>query len=35
LIDKFQKNATHMKLEFKPQKFSGISKLIPHVSPEA
>ena len=35
LIDKFQKNATHMKLEFPPKKFVGISKLIPHVSAEA
>lgn len=35
LIDKFQKNATHMKLEFPPKKFNGISKLIPHVSSEA
>jgi len=24
-----------MKLEFEPKKFVGISKLIPHVSPEA
>jgi renal tumor antigen len=35
LIDKFQKNATHMKLDFPPKKFVGIAKLIPHVSPEA
>lgn len=32
LLDKFQKNATHMKLEFAPKKFQGIAKLIPHVS---
>ena len=35
MLDKFQKNATHMKLEFAPKKFQGISKLIPHVSAEA
>ena len=35
LLDKFQKNATHMKLEFPAKKFVGIAKLIPHVSAEA
>ncbi len=35
LLDKFQKNATHMKLEFEPKPFVGIAKLIPHVSAEA
>jgi renal tumor antigen len=34
LLDKFQKNATHMKLEFASKKFVGIAKLIPHVSSE-
>jgi renal tumor antigen len=35
LLDKFQKNATHMKLEFTPKKFVGIQKLIPHASADA
>lgn len=35
MLDKFQKNATHMKLEFPAKKFVGIAKLIPHVSAEA
>jgi len=35
LIDKFQKNATHMKLEFPPKKFQGINNLIPNVTEEA
>ena len=35
LLDKFQKNATHMKLEFPTKKYVGIAKLISHVSAEA
>jgi len=35
LLDKFQKVATHMKLEFAPKKYQGIAKLIPHVSADA
>lgn len=34
LLDKFQKNATHMKLEFPMKKYVGIDKLIPNVSEE-
>ena len=32
ILDGFQKNATHMKLDFKPQQFVGIANLIPNVS---
>lgn len=35
LLDKFQKVATHMKLEFAPKKYQGIANLIPHVSADA
>lgn len=35
LIDQFQKNATHMKLEFQPKKFQGIAKKLPNSSAEA
>ena len=34
-LDAFQKNATHMKMDFKPQPFAGIANLIPNVSAEA
>ena len=32
ILDNFQKNATHMKLDFKTQPFVGIANLIPQVS---
>ena len=32
LLDQFQKNATHMKLEFQPKKFTGIAKKLPNAS---
>ena len=35
ILDAFQKNATHMKLDFKTQPFVGIANLIPNVSQEA
>jgi len=34
ILDAFQKNATHMKLDFKTQPFVGIANLIPQVSQE-
>jgi renal tumor antigen len=34
LLDLFQKRATHMEFNFPDRKYSGISKLIPHVSQE-
>ena len=34
LLAKFQRFATHMEFDFPPQKGSGISKLVPHLSAE-
>ena len=35
ILDAFQKNATHMKLDFKAQPYAGIANLIPNVTQEA
>ena len=35
VLENFQKNATHMKLDFKQQPYVGIANLIPNVSAEA
>jgi len=35
ILEAFQKNATHMKLDFKQQAFVGIANLIPNVSADA
>lgn len=35
LLERFQKNATHMEFNFPEKKGTGIAKLIPHVSVEA
>lgn len=34
ILDKFQKVASHMEFNFPKKEGTGISKLIPHVSPE-
>ena len=34
ILERFQKHATHMKVEFDYQDGTGIDKLIPHASPE-
>ena len=34
ILDYFRKHATHMEINFQPQKAKGFAHKIPHVSPE-
>jgi renal tumor antigen len=35
ILEYFRKHATHMEINFKPQKYTGFGHMVPHVSPDA